>query len=68
MPFEKKREKQIQILLPAVKFFQHRTIHASTEDISDALGKKKEFVPESRNPSNYSLDSDSEDYEESDDY
>lgn len=59
MPFDKKRLKEIQKMLPAVRHLIKREFCVQNVDISDALNKKKEYVPEDTDSDNYSIDNDS---------
>lgn len=66
MPFDKKRDKQLRNLLPAVKHLLRREYIIQSVDASDALKKKQEYVPEDTDSDNYSLDDDSWGYESED--
>ena len=59
MPFEKKRDKQLSSLLPAVKHLVKREFCVQSLDVSDALKKKKQLIPDDPDSDNYSLDNDS---------
>lgn len=60
MPFDKKRQKQIQQLTPAIRHLVKRSFTIERKDISDALEKKKEIQNDniSSDEYNYSLDND----------
>lgn len=59
MPFDKKRLKEIQKFLPAVKHLINRSIKIETKNISDTVDQKKKLMNQSKTPENLSLDEDS---------
>lgn len=58
MPFDKKRLKEIQKYLPAMKHLINRSIKIETKNISDVVDQKKKLTNQSITPENLSLDED----------
>lgn len=68
MPFDKKRDKQLRLILPAARHLWKREICVRRADASNGSNKSDDNVEEISSDSfNYSLDSDSWEYS-SDDY